>query len=64
MLVMFTFQLLLFLAIVYNNSGVMFRCPGFIKLKMQNKNGLPVAFVDFQVHVILLKFVFLQYGGI
>ncbi|KAF5190459.1 RNA-binding (RRM/RBD/RNP motifs) family protein [Thalictrum thalictroides] len=24
------------------------RCPGFLKLKMQNKNGAPVAFVDFQ----------------
>ncbi|XP_064981358.1 uncharacterized protein LOC103997629 isoform X4 [Musa acuminata AAA Group] len=24
------------------------RCPGFLKLKMQNKNGVPVAFVDFQ----------------
>ncbi|RWV88832.1 hypothetical protein GW17_00049053, partial [Ensete ventricosum] len=25
-----------------------YRCPGFLKLKMQNKNGVPVAFVDFQ----------------
>lgn len=24
------------------------RCQGFLKLKMQNKNGAPVAFVDFQ----------------
>ncbi|THU46957.1 hypothetical protein C4D60_Mb09t10420 [Musa balbisiana] len=24
------------------------RCPGFLKLKMQNKNGVPVAFIDFQ----------------
>ncbi|MQL90955.1 hypothetical protein Taro_023555, partial [Colocasia esculenta] len=24
------------------------RCRGFLKLKMQNKNGVPVAFVDFQ----------------
>lgn len=24
-------------------------CPGFLKLKMQNKRGVPVAFVDFQV---------------
>ncbi|XP_073010972.1 RNA-binding protein L [Typha latifolia] len=24
------------------------RCPGFLKLKMQNKYGIPVAFVDFQ----------------
>ncbi|KAK1276924.1 hypothetical protein QJS04_geneDACA001582 [Acorus gramineus] len=24
------------------------RCPGFLKLKMQNKHGVPVAFVDFQ----------------
>ncbi|CAL9098807.1 unnamed protein product [Musa textilis] len=29
-------------------AQVFSRCPGFIKLKMQNKNGLPVAFVDFQ----------------
>ncbi|XP_039120140.1 protein couch potato isoform X2 [Dioscorea cayenensis subsp. rotundata] len=29
-------------------SQVFSRCPGFLKLKMQNKNGVPVAFVDFQ----------------
>ncbi|KAF9621616.1 hypothetical protein IFM89_024562 [Coptis chinensis] len=27
------------------------RCTGFLKLKMQNKNGAPVAFVDFQVYL-------------
>ncbi|XP_064981359.1 uncharacterized protein LOC103997629 isoform X5 [Musa acuminata AAA Group] len=29
-------------------AQVFSRCPGFLKLKMQNKNGVPVAFVDFQ----------------
>ncbi|OVA11254.1 RNA recognition motif domain [Macleaya cordata] len=29
-------------------NQVFSRCPGFLKLKMQNKNGAPVAFVDFQ----------------
>ncbi|KAK9165794.1 hypothetical protein Scep_000985 [Stephania cephalantha] len=29
-------------------NQVFSRCPGFVKLKMQNKNGAPVAFVDFQ----------------
>ncbi|KAJ0983864.1 hypothetical protein J5N97_002220 [Dioscorea zingiberensis] len=29
-------------------TQVFLRCPGFLKLKMQNKNGVPVAFVDFQ----------------
>ncbi|KAJ8459019.1 hypothetical protein OPV22_031945 [Ensete ventricosum] len=29
-------------------AQVISRCPGFLKLKMQNKNGVPVAFVDFQ----------------
>ncbi|XP_008778277.1 U2 small nuclear ribonucleoprotein B'' isoform X2 [Phoenix dactylifera] len=29
-------------------TQVFSRCPGFLKLKMQNKNGVPVAFVDFQ----------------
>ncbi|XP_026394091.1 uncharacterized protein LOC113289127 isoform X2 [Papaver somniferum] len=29
-------------------NHVFSRCSGFLKLKMQNKNGAPVAFVDFQ----------------
>jgi hypothetical protein len=29
----------------------MFSCAGFVKLKMQNKLGAPVAFVDFKVYV-------------
>ncbi|XP_058081697.1 RNA-binding protein L [Magnolia sinica] len=29
-------------------NQVFSRCPGFLKAKMQNKNGVPVAFVDFQ----------------
>ncbi|XP_010270662.1 PREDICTED: U1 small nuclear ribonucleoprotein A isoform X2 [Nelumbo nucifera] len=29
-------------------NQVFSRCPGFLKLKMQNKYGAPVAFVDFQ----------------
>ncbi|KAK9163852.1 hypothetical protein Syun_004754 [Stephania yunnanensis] len=29
-------------------NQVFSRCPGFLKLKMQNKNGAPVSFVDFQ----------------
>lgn len=30
---------------------VIISCTGFVKLKMQNKLGTPVAFVDFKVHV-------------
>nr|CAD1827724.1 unnamed protein product [Ananas comosus var. bracteatus] len=29
-------------------AQVFSRCPGFVKLKMQNKSGAPVAFVDFK----------------
>ncbi|OAY63888.1 RNA-binding protein with multiple splicing 2, partial [Ananas comosus] len=29
-------------------AQVFSRCPGFLKLKMQNKSGAPVAFVDFK----------------
>eukprot|EP00262_Sarcandra_glabra_P013075 TRINITY_DN3538_c1_g1_i1.p1 TRINITY_DN3538_c1_g1~~TRINITY_DN3538_c1_g1_i1.p1 ORF type:complete len:331 (+),score=62.66 TRINITY_DN3538_c1_g1_i1:112-1104(+) len=29
-------------------NQVFSRCPGFLKVKMQNKHGVPVAFVDFQ----------------
>ena len=29
----------------------MISCAGFVKLKMQNKLGAPVAFVDFKVYV-------------
>lgn len=29
-------------------TDIFSRCPGFSKLKMQKKNGLPVAFVDFK----------------
>ncbi|KAJ6793112.1 putative U2 small nuclear ribonucleoprotein B'' [Iris pallida] len=29
-------------------NDVFSRCPGFLKLKIQNKNGLPAAFVDFK----------------
>ncbi|KAJ6796284.1 putative U2 small nuclear ribonucleoprotein B'' [Iris pallida] len=29
-------------------SDVFSRCPGFLKLKIQTKNGLPAAFVDFK----------------
>lgn len=29
-------------------TQVFSRCPGFLKLKMQNKRGVPVAFIDFQ----------------
>uniref|UniRef100_A0A0D6R7A0 RRM domain-containing protein n=1 Tax=Araucaria cunninghamii TaxID=56994 RepID=A0A0D6R7A0_ARACU len=29
-------------------THVLMRCPGFLKLKMQIRGGLPVAFVDFQ----------------
>lgn len=37
-------------------TSFMFSCEGFIKLKMQNKSGAPVAFVDFKVSSTKLSF--------
>jgi hypothetical protein len=33
------------------NTFFVSSCAGFVKLKMQNKLGAPVAFVDFKVYV-------------